>query len=69
MCMSKIASIINWILSSYFLWSTLPCFCPSTTFGIMCRNVYETNVETTDDIYLTIKYFYFIPKFALKVTI
>lgn len=68
MCMSKIASIINWILNSYFLWSTLPCFCPSTTFGIMCCNVYEIDVETTNDIYLTIKYFYIVPKFALKVT-
>ncbi len=57
MCMSKIASIINWTLSSYFLWFTLPCFCPSTTFGIMCYNVYEIDVETTNDIYLTIKYF------------
>jgi hypothetical protein len=34
----------------------------------MCCNVYEIDVETTNDIYLIIKYFYIVPKFALKIT-
>ncbi len=29
MCMSQIASIINWILGKLFFWSSLPCFCPT----------------------------------------